>query len=69
MSRPIRKEVYSRQRFALEQGIKLYDKMGHSLKSGNIFTCKSAIKYQQARRIYVHYANEFQINQDLPLSV
>lgn len=65
----IRKEIYSRSNFAYSQGVFWYKKIGNSLSSGNIMTCKAALKYQQARRIFIHYSNEFQNNQNLPLSI
>ena len=64
----IRKEIHYRQQFAQERGIYYYRLMKNSLDSGNIFTCKAALKYQQARRIYIHYTNEFQLKLNLPLS-
>lgn len=64
----VRKEVHIRRSFAEEQGKKWYKTMQHSLNSGNIFTCRAAYKYLQARRIYVHYCNEYQLNQNLPLT-
>lgn len=66
--RYIRKEIHTGSTFAFDEGKKYYETMKHSLNSGNIFTCKAALKYQQARRIYIHYCNQFQIKQGLPLS-
>ncbi len=68
MTKKIRKEVYSRQKFAYEKGLFYYDKIKHVKDTGNVFSCKSTLKFLQARRIYIHYTNEFQINQELPLS-
>lgn len=66
---PIRKEVHSRQTFAYERGLFWFNKINHVVKSGNIFSSRATKKYLQARRIYTHYANGFQIRQQLPLSV
>ncbi len=64
----IRKEIHTRTTFAYEQGLQWYATMQHSVRSGNVFTCRAALKYQQARRIYIHYCNEFQRKQLLPFS-
>lgn len=64
----IRKEIHSRQSFAYERELFWFDKIKHVVNSGNIFSSKATKKYLQARRIYVHYQNEFQIKQNLPLS-
>ncbi len=68
MRQKIRKEVHSRQSFAYSKGEEWFTKIQNSLRSGNIFSCKATEKWLQARRIYIHYQNEFQINQELPLS-
>lgn len=63
---PIRKEIHTRSKFAYslaEKYAKLID------KQGNVLTSKTTRKYLQARRIYVHYSNEFQRNLNLPLTV
>jgi hypothetical protein len=64
----IRKEIYSRMSFAYAQGERYYKIAGYSLSSGNIFSCRATAKFLQARRIYIHYQNEFQKKQNLPLS-
>lgn len=63
-----RPEIHKRMTFAYESGEHYYKAMGHSLKGGNVFSCRSTKKFLQARRIYIHYQNEFQTNQNLPLS-
>jgi hypothetical protein len=63
-----RKEIHTRGSFAYEQGKKWYKNIQHSFDSGNIFSCRATQKYLQARRIYIHYQNEFQLNNNLPLS-
>lgn len=63
-----RKECYTRQTFAYEKGLHWFSKIQHQVRAGNIFSCKATIKWLQARRIYIHYQNEFQKNQLLPLS-
>jgi hypothetical protein len=64
----IRKEVYTRMNFAYERGAHYYETIQFSMKGGNIFSCRATNKFLQARRIYIHYQNEFQRNQNLPLS-
>lgn len=64
----VRNEVHTRRSFAEDRGRYYYDKMQHVLKSGNIFTSKSTMKFLQARRIYIHYVNEYQRCQGLPFS-
>ena len=64
----IRKEIHTRSSFAFEQGNKYYKLMKHIQESGNVFTSKFTRKFLQARRIYVHYCNEYQTKQDLPLT-
>lgn len=64
----IRKEVYSRMAFAYERGEFYFNTMKFSLSGGNIFSCRPTHKFLQARRIYIHYQNEYQKNQNLPLS-
>lgn len=64
----IRKEVHTRCSFAYERGLHYYSAMKHVLSGGNIFSSRATQKFLQARRIYIHYQNEFQIKQNLPLS-
>lgn len=64
----IRKEIHSRMTFAYERGEHYYNAMSHVLKGGNIFSSRSTKKFLQARRIYIHYQNEYQNKQNLPLS-
>lgn len=65
----VRKEVHTRTRFAHDISIIWFNKMGHSIKSGgNVMSCKATKKFLQARRIYIHYTNEYQLCQRLPLS-
>lgn len=64
----VRKECHTRCSFAYTQGEKWLKRINHSAQSGNIFSCKGTIKYLQARRIYIHYQNEFQFCQELSLS-
>lgn len=64
-----RQDVHGRSRWAYEQAEKWYDKLQHCTeeKGGNILSCKPMIKLLQARGIYIHYCNEFQRNQNIPL--
>lgn len=64
----IRPEIHRRMSFAYERGEHYYKAIGHALKGGNIFSCRATKKWLQARRIYIHYQNEFQNKQNLPLS-
>lgn len=64
----IRKEVYTRTGFAYEQAEFWLKRINTASKGGNILTCKWIRKFLQARKIYIHYTNEFQINQNLPLA-
>ena len=64
----IRKEVHSRMNFAYDRGLHYYNTIKFSISGGNIFSCRATHKFMQARRIYIHYQNEFQRNQNLPLS-
>jgi len=64
----IRPDIHRRQSFAYERGLHYFKKITYEVVSGNIFSCKATKKWLQARRIYIHYANEFQRNQNLPLS-
>lgn len=64
----VRNEVHTRQRFADTMGRLYYKRMENANKSGNIFTSKATMKFLQARRIWVHYANEYQRCQELPLT-
>lgn len=64
----VRKEVHSRMTFAYNCGAFWFNKIGHILKSGNIFSSKDTHKWIQSRRIYIHYQNEFQRCKNLPLS-
>lgn len=66
--RPIPHSVHTRCTFAEERARYYYKKMASALNGGNILTCKAALKYQQARRIYIHYTNIFQRHQNLPLT-
>jgi len=68
MLQPVRKEAHSRRSFAEDKGRFYYEKMKHILNNGNIFNAKATMKYLQARRIYVHYTNEYQQCQGLPLT-
>jgi len=63
-----RKEEHTRTRFAYERGLYWYEKVKNSISSGNVMTCKAMLKFLQARRIYVHYTNEYQIKAGLPLT-
>lgn len=65
---PIRKEVHSRQTFAYSAAERWLKTINHNKNGGNILMGKATHKFLQARRIYIHYANEFQRNQCLPLS-
>lgn len=65
----VRKEVHSRQSFAYERAEYWLKRINAAQRGGNILTCKWTTKFMQARRIYIHYANEFQIAQNLPLSI
>ena len=64
----IRKEIHTRSSFAFEEGNRYYKAMKHIQESGNVFTSKATRKFLQARRIYVHYCNEYQSKQDLILT-
>jgi len=64
----IRTEVHRRCTFAYERGEHYYNAMKHVLSGGNIFSSRATQKFLQARRIYTHYQNEYQRNQNLPLS-
>lgn len=64
----IRPEVHRRASFAVERAEFYYKSMGYALKGGNVLSCRSTRKFLQARRIYIHYLNEFQTKQNLPLS-
>lgn len=68
MEKNIRKECHTRTTFAYSQGLFWFKRIDNSAKSGNIFSCKATKKFLQARKIYIHYQNEFQKNQDLILS-
>lgn len=63
-----RKEVHTRTRFAQDAALKWYGLIAHAVKGGNILTCKATKKFLKARRVYIHYCNEFQNNQNIPLS-
>lgn len=67
LRKPHRKEVHTRTRFANERALYWHDKIKNAAKSGNILTCKATMKFLQARKIYVHYSNEFQLNAKLPI--
>lgn len=64
----IRPELHRRMSFAYERGEYYFKAIGHAVKGGNIFSCRASIKWLQARRIYLHYQNEYQLKQNLPLS-
>lgn len=64
----IRTEVHTRQTFAYERAEYWLKRVNSALKGGNTFTCRATKKFLQARRIYIHYMNEYQIDQNLPLS-
>ena len=66
----IRKEVHTRSRFAIIKGEEYFTKAVKAkiTDNGNVFTCKQMQKYLQARRIYIHYTNEFQTLMILPKS-
>lgn len=66
--KPHRKEVHTRTRFANERALYWYDKIKHSAQSGNVLTCKATLKFLQARKIYIHYTNEFQLRAELPIT-
>ena len=63
-----RKEEHTRSSFAYNQAVFWYDRIKHSAQSGNILDCKATKKFLQARRIYIHYNNEYQKKEYLPLS-
>jgi hypothetical protein len=62
------KEVHRRQSFAYNSANKWLRQINHNVSGGNILTGKATRKFLQARRIYIHYANEFQKHQNLPFS-
>lgn len=64
----IRPEIHRRMTFAYERGEHYYNAMHHVLKGGNIFSSRPTKKFLQARRVYIHYQNEFQTKQNLSLS-
>jgi len=64
-----RKEVHTRSTFAYEQAVKYLKAMQFAVRGGNVLTCKSTMKFLQARRGYIHYTNEFQTTQKLPQSI
>lgn len=64
----IRPEVHTRMSFAYQRGEYYYNAMKHVLNGGNVFSSRTTRKFLQARRIYIHYENEFQLKQNLPLS-
>ena len=66
----IRKEVHSRSQFSLKIGQYYFNKIVKEdiLNKGNILSCFYMQKFSQARRIYIHYTNEYQNIQKLPLS-
>lgn len=66
----VRKEVHTRTRFAYDVAEVAYRAMQKAKieESGNILSCKHMIRIAKARRIYIHYTNEYQKCQGLPLS-
>ncbi len=64
----VRKEVHTRMSFAYNKGCYYYKLLEQPAKSGNLFTCRVMHKLLKARRIYVHYQNEYQRCQGLKLS-
>lgn len=64
----VRKEVHTRQAFAYVKAEYWLERINNAVKGGNILTCKWTSKFLQARRIYIHYANEFQLATGLPLA-
>ena len=64
----VRKEVYTRTTFAYGKAEYWLKRVNSASQGGNILTCVWVNKFLQARRIYIHYTNEFQLNQKLPLS-
>jgi hypothetical protein len=63
----IRKEIHTRMTFAYRQAEYLLKRINGAAITGNILTCVWMDKFLQARKIYIHYMNEYQINQKLPL--
>lgn len=66
MEKKVRNEIHTRTIFAHDEGVKWLEKIKHSLASGNIMSCKATNKFLQARRIYIHYTQEFQKSYRLP---
>lgn len=64
---PVRKEVHTRSTFALQKAKYWLKRLNASADSGNLLTCVGMRKLLQARRVYIHYTNEYQKNQGLPL--
>lgn len=65
----VRREVHTRTAFAYDKALFYFDKTAkQDRKSVNVCSCKTMKKYLQARRIYIHYTNEYQISQGLPLT-
>lgn len=64
-----RPEVHTRSAFAYAEAERLFKKMIYNTQQfgGNILSCQVTKKFSQARRIYVHYVNEYQKCQKLPL--
>ena len=66
----VRKEIHTRTIFANERGLYYFNKIIQARipETGNIFSCKYMKKFLQARRIYIHYTNEYQLVCKLELS-
>lgn len=69
MTPSLRTEVHRRCKFAQTKADQYFDQLTHVRKQGNILTSKATHKFLQARRIYIHYCNEFQKHFNLPISV
>lgn len=67
--RHVRNAAKTRATYAADRGMYYFERAYKSdLKSGNIMSCLNMQKYLQARRIYVHYTNEYQQCLGLPLT-
>jgi hypothetical protein len=56
----VRNEINTRFQFAKEQGEYWFNKIKSAERGGgNVVSCKASEKYCQARRVYLHYQEEF----------
>lgn len=67
-AKKIRNEVHSRTIFAYQSASFFLKKITQIERSGNILSSKWTKKFLQARRIYIHYTNEYQTCTGLSLT-